>query len=474
MLNFIPKNPGPELTLGLDGGLLLLLTLMMSSTVSSAALTFYERGDLDLLLSSPTPPYRVLTVRCGSMAITASAFFMLLATPVIGPAVVMGHPKWLMIYVVLMGLALVATSLGLIIATTLFRVIGPRRTKTLSQVMAAVIGAALFLTSQMRYILPPEQLKGLWENALAFSRSGWFADTQLLSLPARAVLCEPLPGIVLFAFGLLLFLLVTRWLGGRFAQDAAAAAGVGAGGRKVARGGVSGFEGGPFGAMLRKEVRLLLRDPALLSQVLLRVLYLVPIAFIVLRGGGVHSTAWFAGGKSALLFGPDTWVARSGAVLVFLTTQLAGTLAWITVSAEDAPELLASAPASETVLRRAKLTAAMSPVFMILGVPLIGLIYLKPWAGAVTSVGCLAAAFSACLIALWFEKPSKRKDLRRRRSGSLIGALAETLISFCWAAATWFAVLKLYWAVIPALLAVVILIAIRKPVRSFVEVLELT
>ncbi|HWE47622.1 MAG TPA: hypothetical protein VG407_16500 [Caulobacteraceae bacterium] len=473
LLKLIPKDPGPELTLGLDGGLLLLLTLMMSSTVSSAALAFYERGDLDLLLSSPTPPYRVLTVRCASMAIMSSAFFMLLATPVIGPAVAMGHPKWLLIYVVLIGLALIATSLGLMIATTLFRVIGPRRTKTLSQVMAAVIGAALFLTSQLRWILPPEQIKGLWKSALDFSRSGPFANTQILSLPARAVLCEPIPGIVLFAFGLLLFLLVTRWLGARFAQNAAAAAGVGAGGRRVARGGIRGFEGGPYGAMVRKEVRLLLRDPALLSQVLLRVLYLIPIAALVLRGGSMRTTAWLMGGGAGLLFGPDTWIARSGAVLVFLTTQLAGTLAWITVSAEDAPELLASAPAKESILRRAKLTAAMTPVFIILGGPLGGLVYLHPWAGIVTAIGCASAALSACLIALWFEKPAKRKDLRRRRSGSLLGALAETFISFCWASATWFAVVKLWWAVVPALLAVVILIAIRKPVRSFVEVLEL-
>jgi ABC-2 type transport system permease protein len=383
----------------------------------------------------------------------------------------MGHPKWLLIYVVLIGLALVATSLGVMIATTLFRIIGPRRTKTLSQVMAAIIGAALFLTSQARWMLDQSQQKALWKSAVDFSRSGWFADTQLLSLPARAVLCEPIPAVVLFAFGLLLFLLTTRWLGARFAQDAAAAAGVGAGGRRVARGKIRGFEGGAYSAMVRKEMRLLVRDPALMSQVLLRVLYLIPIAYFVLHGGTVNM-AW-GGSQANALLGPNAWIARSGAVLVFLTTQLAGTLAWITVSAEDAPELLASAPATENVLRRAKLTSAMTPVFIILGAPLTGLVVLHPWAGVTTTIGCAAAALSACLIALWYEKPAKRKDLRRRRSGSLSGALAETFISFCWSAATWLAVAQYWWAVIPALIAVVTLIAIRKPTRSFVDTLEL-
>jgi ABC-2 type transport system permease protein len=471
-LNHIPKDPTPEMTLALDGGLVLLLTLMMASTVSSAALTFYERGDLDLLLSSPTPAYRVLTVRCASMAIMASAFWAILATPVIGPAVVMGHPKWLLIYVDLMGLALIATALGVMIATALFRVIGPRATKTLSQVMAAIIGAALFLTSQMRWMLTHEQQAAIWKSALDIARSGWFAETQVLSLPARAVLCEPVPSVVLFAFGLLLFLLTTRGLGARFAQDASAAAGVGAGGKRIARGKIRGFEGGAYSAMVRKEMRLLIRDPALISQVLLRVLYIIPIAYFVLRGGSVQNVAW-AGSQVVAMLGPDAWVARSGAVLVFLTTQLAGTLAWITVSAEDAPELLASAPASENILRRAKLTSAMTPVFIILGAPLTGIVVLHPWAGVATTIGCGIAALSACLIALWYEKPAKRKDLRRRRSSSLIGALAETFISFCWAATTWLAIMKLPWAVIPALIAVIALIAIRKPTRSFVDTLEL-
>jgi ABC-2 type transport system permease protein len=472
-LNHAPIEYGPVIGAAIDAGLVLLLTLMMSTTVSSASLTFYERGDLDLLLSSPVPAHRVLAMRCARMAVTACAFFMLLITPVVAPAVAMGHPKWLSIYPVLAALALFATAIGLLIATSLFRLIGPRRTKTLSQVMAALIGGALFLTSQMRYLLPPDQRTVLFNRALSYARSGPFGADQPLSWPARAVMGEWEPAVAMLAVGLIIFLLVTRWLGNRFAQDAAAAAGVGAGGRRVAKGGVRGFEGGPFGAMVRKETRLLFRDPALLSQVLLRVVYLVPIAFVILRGAGPNSSSWFWGGNSAQLFGPDTWIARSAALLVFLTTQLAGTLAWITVSAEDAPELLASAPAKESVLRRAKLTAAMTPVMLILGGPLIALTWLRPWAGAVTTVGCVVAALSACLIALWYEKPAKRSDLRRRRSGSLLGALAETFISFCWAAATWFTVLKLIWAFIPAVIALGVLLAIRRPARSFAETLQL-
>jgi ABC-2 type transport system permease protein len=478
LLNTLPDRPSPEFALGIDAALAALLILMLSQTISASALNFYERGDLDLLLSSPIPPQRVLTVRCLGMALTACLAFMLFATPVVGPAIVLGHWKWLCVYPVLFALGLFATAVGLMIATGLFKLIGPKRTRALAQVMAAVIGATIFLVVQTRNFLPRAEFERLWRQAIAFANSGPFGPDQPLTWPARAVMGEPVPALVMLAIGFVLFLLVVRSLGRRFAADAAAAAGVGSGRARAAKGGVSGFNGGPFRAMLRKELRLLRRDPALLSQVLLRVVYFVPLGFILLSGG----RAGTAMGSFGHYFtpGPDYWIARGGALLVFVTTQLAGTLAWITISAEDAPELLATAPERAGLLRRAKLTAALTPVLVILAIPLGYLIYLRPLAGAITAAGCVAAAVSACLIAVWYEKPAKRSDLRRRRSGSLLGALAETFVGFCWSTATWLAAeqgllpdLHLVLAAIPAGMALLVLIAIRRPERSFVETLEL-
>src|SRR5262245_66676321 len=48
-------TPGPFHILALDLALLLIWTLMLSQTLSNAAMVFYQRGDLDLLLSSPVP-----------------------------------------------------------------------------------------------------------------------------------------------------------------------------------------------------------------------------------------------------------------------------------------------------------------------------------------------------------------------------------------------------------------------------------
>jgi ABC-2 type transport system permease protein len=354
--------------------------------------------------------------------------------------------------------------MGLTIATSLFKLIGPRRAKTLAQVMSAVIGAFIFVIAQVRNLVLlngrhgtalTDKVNAYTQAMMKFAHSDLFAPDQPAAWLARALMGEWKIGLIMLGASALLFLVVVQIIGRRFAADAAAAAGVGSGRPKVAKGGVRGFEGGPFRATVRKEMRLLLRDPALISQVLLRVLYILPLGFAV---WGV------ANGVSKLQL-------TSATFLVFITSQLAGTMAWIMVSAEDALELIATAPVRAGMMRRAKLTAAMLPVILIIAAPLAGLIYVAPVAGLATTAGCLCAAISACLIAVWYEKPARRQDLRRRRSASLVGAIAEFLVGICWSAAVGAAVAIPLWSPIPVVVALIILIAIRKPQRSFAEVL---
>ena len=102
---------------------------------------FYQRGDLDLLLASPVSPVRILTVRAIAIAVNPALLFWALATPFLLPAAVLGHPELLAVYPVIGAMALLATAAGLALAIFLFRVIGPRRTRTVAQVLGAVIGA---------------------------------------------------------------------------------------------------------------------------------------------------------------------------------------------------------------------------------------------------------------------------------------------------------------------------------------------
>jgi ABC-2 type transport system permease protein len=453
----------PPVVMLVDAGLILVFSLMLSVTVSNAARVFFERGDLDLLLSSPVPGRRVLTARCVGMAVSASLFFLFMTTPFVVASAVLGRPDRLWIIGTLISLSLLATSVGLAIAMGLFALIGPRATKTLAQVLAAVIGFSFYLLSQAsRFTVAGYggNSSAIAERLLAVAKSGWFAREQPTAWPLRALVGEPIPAASILGGSILAFLLVTAALGGKFERDAAAAAGVSAGGRRRPKTRVSGFTGDSFQAMLRKEVRLLRRDIALMSQVLLRVLYLIPTMFVLWKGP-------FANTGAA--------IPAVAGVVVFLSGQIASSLGWITMSGEEGLELLAAAPAPARLLRRAKLVAIFYPLFWILLIP-IGLIaWQSPQAGVAAAVGSVASAVSAGLIAIWYEKPAPRSQfLRRRRGGSIVGALALTFVSMFWASATGFAAGP-WWmfAFAPAVLAVVVLLVVQKPQREFAETLQL-
>ncbi len=459
VLNQVPTHAGASMALVLDGILLVLFTFMLSQTLSQAATVFFERGDLDLLLSSPIPPRRVLTVRCAGLAANAAVLYVLLISPLILPAVIQGRPQWLNVYPLLIGLSLLATALGLILAQVFFAVLGPRRTRTFAQVLSAVIGASIYLGSQAARFVGRDRTRQMAEWFQQLRASGAFAPDQPAAFPARALLGDLVPAVVLYGSALAIFLTVVAVLGGRFARNAAAAAGAGIVSGRKPRGPARGFRGGPFAAMLRKDLRLIRRDIALLSQVLLRVLYLLPMAFFAFRGANA--------------FGYTQPLLAAG--LVFITGQIAGSLAWIAASGEEGLELIACSPAPASTLRRAKLVSALIPTAWLVALPIAGLTFISPLVGATTAFCCAGAAVSAGLIAVWHEKPAKRSDFRRRRSGSLPVALAAFVVEICWAGAASIAAGPLWiaWAAFaPVCIAVIAVLALRKPDRTYAEVLQ--
>ena len=100
----------------------------------------------------------------------------------------------------------------------------------------------------------------------------------------------------------------------------------------------------PRRALRRKEWMLLRRDPWLVSQTLMQMLYLVPPAILLWR-------SFQAGGGALNLLVP---------VLVMAAGQLAGGLAWLTISGEDAPDLVATAPVPARFILRAKIEAVLA------------------------------------------------------------------------------------------------------------------
>lgn len=416
-LRFLPEEKfqaaWPALALGLDAVLAFVGGIMFAQNLSAATIVFYDRGDLDLLLSSPVKPHKVLATRMLAMVFNSCwGFVALVASFLLSAAIVGRHPGLLAGFPLLIALACLTTALGVLVAMALFRVIGPRRTRTVAQVMGAVIGAGVFLLTQL-----PNMMRTSGDRPGRDERRAMVTDffkdhaaaNPWLEWPARAVIGDPLPLLSIVVPSILLFLGVTWLLGNRFADDAAAAAG--APERKVAgksRAGGLAFAAGLNRVMVIKELRLVFRDPALVSQVLLQILYLIPASFMIVNGLMKASGEW---ARMAAY-------ASGAGILTFMAGQLAAGFGWLTISAEEAPELLACAPVSQQQVGKAKVMAVAIPTLGILAIPVAGLAWFAPWAALCAAAGATACAVAVAYMELWTQKPGKKADFRMRRKGT--------------------------------------------------------
>lgn len=436
----------PVSSLAVAGGLgivLYLLTLGVSLAIRAATDAFYDRGDLDLLFSSPLDGRVVLFVRSGVIAINIFLGSALFVTPFLLPVALVRHKGWFCAYLVMASTAMAATSVGLTVTVLLFRVLGPRRTRGVAQLLALIFGSGVFLASQAPALFGKARVDHwLAQLGAASASKPWWRD--LPSWPFRALVGEPGPLAAVLTLAFLLFLATTYWVGHRFTDDAARASSV-ATPSTVRQQSITTFSGGLFAATVRKELRLLRRDITLLTQVFARLFYLLPLTFILVRNAYSH-----------LSIAIPTGVA----LVTLFAGQTANAMVWITIAAEDAPDLIASSPASPQMITRAKLTAALAPLGLLLMGPLAILTYLDPWAGLAACLGCGVNGFANGIVGLKLQKPAPRSTFRRRGAESITAGVVGFVISVIIAGAAGLAAAHSIFAAIPLLIAGAALILI--------------
>ena len=201
-------------------------------------------------------------------------------------------------------------------------------------------------------------------------------------------------------------------------------------------------------SVVRKELRLLRRDPLLLSQIGLQLVYFLPLAFPLLAPGTPLRTE-----------------AAFAPALTLLSSALSGSLIWVTVSAEDAPDLIASAPVFARTIDRAKLIAAIAPVLVVMTLPLIALTIRNVYVGLWGVGGVLAASTASALIGLWRRTQASRRDfVRRRQGGSTMTAFGQTFVALGLSGTIGFGAYGKPWlALIPGIIALAILGALYRP-----------
>lgn len=425
----------------LTGCGLLFGSIMLSQALEAVTRVYYSRSDLDLILSSPASSQRLFAVRTGAVALSAIFLTGLLVSPLINMLVLLDGPKWLAGYGVLAAAGAFLTAVAVAITIGLFRLVGPKRTRFIAQIVAAVIGAGFIIGIQAIAIL----------HYGSFSRFTLFQSTDVIThapsldswlwLPARAAMGDltALTIVTIIGFGALgLTIATTASSYGRHAISAVGLTHI----RTQRRPSRVSFRSVSQRHVLRvKEWRLLQRDPWLLSQTLMQILYLLPPALLL----------WINYGESA-----GTFVVVVP-VLVMAAGQLAGGLAWLAISGEDAHDLVTTAPVSNRSVMIAKLEAVGIIIAAIL-LPLVLLLALSsPFVAGVTAIFAAIAAGSSTAIQLWFRVVAKRSMFRRRQVASRAATLCEAFASIMWAGAGALAAIQSWVALLPALIAIGVL-----------------
>jgi ABC-2 type transport system permease protein len=148
-------------------------------------------------------------------------------------------------------------------------------------------------------------------------------------------------------------------------------------------------------------------------------------------------------------------------VLVMAAGQLAGGLAWLAISGEDAPDLVATAPVTTGRILRAKVEAVMGAVAVVFAPFLIGVALAAPLTALIAALGIIAAAAAATAIQLWFRAQAKRSHFRRRQTSSRLATFAEAFSSIAWAGTAALAAAGTWFAVAAGLIALAILGGVR-------------
>lgn len=396
------------------------MTFMLSSALKSSVLVLFERGDLDLLLSSPLPSHSIFTVRLATVAAGTAALYLFFLAPFAHAGALLGHVGWLAVYPVLLGTATVVACAAMLLTLGLVRLIGARRTRVVAQVIGALAGALIFILSQLfAHLSRSMETRAATAFARAFAEDGGLGAGSPVWLPGRALLGEPLPVLGVVAVAAAAFLFTAARTHRFFVHGLQQAASSSRAARRPAGGLRLRFGRGLFMTMLLKEWRLILRDPQLISHVALQLIYLLPLFFIIFKRSELQLPALAAG-------------------LTLLCSSLTASLAWIIVSAEDAPDLLRLSPAPQGTVRNAKLAAAVSPCLFLVLAPVTWLIVRAPLAGLGAAGAVLGAVCAAALIVHWCGRPGLRSDYVARGKGDFLSAILGMFNSLSWGALAWF------------------------------------
>jgi ABC-2 type transport system permease protein len=333
-------------------------------------------------------------------------------------------------YPVLAAIGLGVAGIAFALTLQLVRWLGARRARVTAQILGALVGASLFLGFQVLNFQSRPGSDARAAQLMELLNSPWLGPDSVLWWPVRALFGDPVPFAAILIGGTTVFFIVIGATSKAFVagtqQPVIARA------HRVTTSETARFERGLARNIIRKELRLIARDPNLIANTLLQMLFLLPVFFLLLRNGVVPQTV--------------------GPVALLMFSNLAGNLSWITIAGEEAIDLIGSAPVSRNGVRWLKAAAALLPV-TVLAVPFVVFYLLRaPLLAPVFVVFFVLAVMASAMVQVWGGKPTGQRDLKLRQKQNIGLNFLEVFGAIAIAGASYLTMIGSWWA--PAPLAI--------------------
>ncbi|MDE2149949.1 MAG: hypothetical protein KGJ55_08985 [Gammaproteobacteria bacterium] len=396
-------------------------TLMMAMFGAVGLVRLLMAGpELALLLSSPLPLARVLWSRVLVFMVLVWSVNLMLAVPAADAGALLGHPRFLLAYPVSLALAALVAAGWLALAALLVRGLGVVRAR---QALWWLVGAMPVAWMVLVFVNAGAG------NAGSDGTHSWTARAAgvLMAWPARALTGDAGALAACLAVAALALWVVQRYAAAPFhasllTPDAPRA-------RQARSARPMRWRSSLSLLFLSKEWRTILREPRLAVALFQQPLIALMFLYLSLQ-------------LSSLAAGAAAAIAETAGLL-------ASYLGSLTISAEEAPGLLAAVPVPRARLIRLKCVAVLAPVIAAVAAAALAVALADPWAGLVAlACGC-GAAFSATAVEVAAPYPFSRRSFTRvahgRRHRSPLDLLSISVMILGWAAGAWFLAGHHWW-----------------------------
>ncbi|MFH1809563.1 MAG: hypothetical protein ABIJ09_12520 [Pseudomonadota bacterium] len=386
--------------------------LLLSNIVTSLA-TFYMSDELTLINAAPVSRLRLFYARFAESVAASSWMVVVFGVPVIGAyGAVHGAPLSYYGLAVIVGAGFLAipACLGVVVTTGLVNVFPARAARDLLIIITALfLGGAWFVFRFLRpeRLVNPEAFNGVAQflSTLVIPQSGWLPSTwaaRALSAAMRGNLSQALSSTGFLALWGAAFVVLAAWItsalylgGWSRAQEGRPARLRGLSGTSLQRM-ASRLLGRAGGAVLAKDLKVLVRDASQWSQLVLLValvaIYLFSIYALPFDALNVDTTMY----RNAVAF---LNIGMTG----FVQAAVAARFVYPSVSAEGRGIwILRTAPTTARELVRAKWLAGALPVLLfgeVLAIASNRILDTEPLVQALAVVDAAVLAFAICALA---------------------------------------------------------------------------